>query len=228
MSVGVVIPAAGSGARLGGPPKQFRLLDGKPLLIHTAAIFQDHPGVSTIAVVVPEDDVQSVTDLAQYFGLHKISAIVTGGSTRQESVRNGLKALPRDTAMVIAHDAVRPFVTTDEVSRLIAETRRSGAAAIAAPVSDTLVRYDNGEVGEAVSRDGLFRMLTPQAFRYDLLLKAHDVAAASGSVYTDDVTLVRASGHRVTLVEGSTTNIKITTKSDWELAEWVWPAWRDR
>jgi 2-C-methyl-D-erythritol 4-phosphate cytidylyltransferase len=226
--VGVVIPAAGSGERLGGRRKQFRLLEGKPLLVHTTAIFQDHPEISTIVVVAPEDDVRPLAELAQDFGLTKISAIVAGGSTRQESVRNGLGVLPSDTSLVITHDAVRPFVTTDEVSRLIAETRRSGAAAIAAPVSDTLVRSSAGTVGETVSRDGLFRMLTPQAFRYDILCRAHDLAAASGTVYTDEVTLVRAGGNRVTLVEGSAINIKITTKSDWELAELIWPAWRER
>ncbi|MFV1979938.1 MAG: 2-C-methyl-D-erythritol 4-phosphate cytidylyltransferase [Rhodothermia bacterium] len=227
ISVGVVIPAAGSGERLGGRRKQFRLLDGKPLLVLTSAIFQKHPQVSTIAVVAPGDDVRPVAELAQDFGLTKISAVVKGGATRQESVRNGLRALPRDTSLVITHDAVRPFVTADEVSRLIAETQRSGAAAIAAPVNDTLVRSKARTVGETVSRDGLFRMLTPQAFRYEILRRAHDLAAESDTPYTDEVTLVRAAGNRVTLVEGSVINIKITTESDWELAEWIWPAWKN-
>ena len=194
--MGVVIPAAGSGERLGGRRKQFRLLKGKPLLVHTTAIFQEYPHVSTIVIVAPEDDVPQVAELAQDFGLTKISAVVAGGSTRQESVRNGLGALPGDTSLVITHDAVSPFVTTDEVSRLIAETRRSGAAAIAAPVSDTLVRSNDRNVGETVLRDGLFRMLTPQAFRYDILRRAHDLAATSGTVFTDEVTLVRAAGNR--------------------------------
>lgn len=228
ISVGVVIPAAGSGERLGGLQKQFRLLGESPLLVHTATIFQKHSEISTIVVVAPEAEIEPVSELVKDFGLDKILRVVAGGSTRQESVRKGLCALPANTRLVITHDAVRPFVSTDEVSRLIAETRRSGAAAIAAPVSDTLVRLTAGSVGETVSRDGLFRVLTPQAFRYDILRRAHDLAAASGGVYTDEVTLVRAAGNRVTLVEGSAINIKITTKSDWDLAEWIWPSWRNR
>lgn len=228
ISVGVVIPAAGSGQRLGGRRKQFRLLGQKPLLIHTVEIFDGHPQVRFIVIAAPPDDVDEVEDLCRTSDLRKVTTVVAGGRTRQESVRAGLDALPADTSIVLTHDAVRPFITATEVSRLIEVVSRSGAGVIAAPVSDTLVRSQSGKAGETVSRQGLYRMLTPQGFRADILRRAHDLASESGAQYTDEVTLVRAAGYDIELVEGSPMNIKITTAADWSLAEWMWPVWESR
>lgn len=228
IAAGVVIPAAGSGQRLGGPRKQFRLLDGKPLLVQTASIFQNHSAISAIVVAVPKGDRKLVESLCSDYGLDKVSGVVIGGKTRQASIRKGLEALREDLSIVITHDAVRPFITAREVSRLIAAVRRTGAAALAAPVSDTIVRSEAGGAGKAVSRKDLFRMLTPQGFRREVLLRGHEMASDSASIYTDEATLVKASGHDVALVEGNPLNIKITTPSDWEFAEWLWPVWKTK
>lgn len=228
IAVGVVIPAAGSGHRLGGPRKQFRLLDGRPLLVQTASIFQNHSAISTIVIVVDEADQTHVRSVCRDFGLDKVSAVVAGGQTRQASIRCGLEALPENLGIVVTHDAVRPFITNAEISRLIEAVERTGAAAIAAPVSDTLVRSESGNAGKTVSRKGLFRMLTPQGFRREILLRGHEMAGESDILYTDEATLVKASGHEVALIEGNPLNIKITTPSDWELTEWLWPAWKTK
>lgn len=201
------------------------------MLAHTAGIFQRHPEVSSIVIVIPESESAVTHELVRHFELVKVTAIVAGGVDRQESVRNGLAALPEGTDIVLTHDAVRPFITRSDISMLIGEIRQSGAATLSIPVGDTLVRSKLGRAGETVAREGLHRMLTPQGFRYDVLVEAHDLAAASGRSYTDEVTLVRASGREVTLVTGSTANIKITTAADWELAQWMWPAfaeWREQ
>ena len=223
--VGVVIPAAGSGERLGGQRKQFRLLGGKPLLVQTVSAFQSHDDVSSIVVVAPSDAIGQVTAFCKDHDLGKVLAVVVGGQTRQDSVRIGVDALPDDTAIVITHDAVRPFIEADEISRLIGLVTLSGAASAAVSITDTLCRTDGGLAGESVSRDGLFRMLTPQGFRREVLLDAHEKA---DRLYTDEVTLVRAAGYDVTLMEASPINIKLTTQADWDLAEWMWPAWRQR
>lgn len=228
ISVGVVIPAAGSGQRLGGRRKQFRLLGRKPLLIHTVSIFENHPEIEAISIAAPSDEVDEVVALCRENKLHKLAAVVAGGRTRQDSVGAGLRALPHHVSIVLTHDAVRPFITAAEVSRLINQVRISGAAAIAAHVSDTLVRSRSGKAGEAVPREGLYRMLTPQGFRSNVLREAHKLASEADAYYTDEVTLVRAAGHEVDLVEGSPVNIKITTAADWELARWMWPAWESR
>jgi 2-C-methyl-D-erythritol 4-phosphate cytidylyltransferase len=226
--VGVVIPAAGAGVRLGGHPKQFRLLGGKPLLVQTAQIFEAHPEVSCMVIVAATSDMDQVRGLCQKFDLQKVVDVVEGGDSRQVSVRNGISALPDDIDIILTHDAVRPFVTPDEVSRLIVEVVKSGAAAMAAPVNDTLVRARQGSAGESVSRDQLYRMLTPQGFRRTVLQKAHQMAEDTDSLFTDEVTLVRATGQSVVLVEGSPLNIKVTTREDWELTQWMWSAWQNK
>jgi 2-C-methyl-D-erythritol 4-phosphate cytidylyltransferase len=223
--VGVVIPAAGAGERLGGRRKQYRLLAGEPILVHTARVFDRHRYVTSIVLVVREDDVELVEDFCKEHRLQKVVAVVPGGETRQESVSKGLAALPADVSIVLTHDAVRPFVRADEVTGLVEEVNRSGAAAIASPVSDTLVRAEGGRAASTVPRRDLFRMLTPQGFRKGILEFAHQRAAESGETFTDEVTLVRATGQSVSLVEGNPLNIKITTKQDWTLTEWLWPAW---
>jgi len=225
ISVGVVIPAAGSGERLGGQRKQFRLLSGKPLLVQTALAFERHPRVAAIVIAAPQDGVTEIESLCQDFGLSKVSKVVAGGQIRQDSVRIGLNALPDETTIVITHDAVRPFVAADDIDRVVEEAARSGAASTVATVSDTLCRSNDQLAGETVPRDGLFRMLTPQCFRREILERAHEMATDE---FTDEVTIVRAAGYDVTMVETSPINIKITTQSDWDLAAWMWPAFVNR
>lgn len=224
--VAVLVPAAGEGSRLGGPRKQFRTLGDRPLLVQVLLVFEEHPGVGHLIVAVPEPHVQEVSDRLQAEGLSSITAVVSGGDSRQASVRHALRAVPAPVEVVLVHDAVRPFVQAREVGAVIQTTRSHGAAALAMPVADTLRAVSEDTFEETVPRQGLYRMQTPQGFRRAWLEEAHRAAVrADGQPATDDVGLVQQDGRSVRLVRGSRRNFKITTKSDWELAQQLWEPW---
>ncbi|MDT0633103.1 2-C-methyl-D-erythritol 4-phosphate cytidylyltransferase [Rubrivirga sp. S365] len=220
---GVVLPAGGAGRRMGGDvPKQFRLLGGAPVLVQTLRAFARHPALGAAVVVVPAGEEAAAGARLREHGA--AAAVVAGGPTRQASVANGVAALPADVNLVLVHDAVRPFVSADVVSRVVAAARAGGAAAAAVPVADTLRQGGAGPLfGETVPRDGLWAMQTPQGARRDWLVRAH--ANAGRSVATDEVGLLQGAGYPVRIVEGDARNLKLTRPSDWALAEALWPAW---
>ncbi|HUF09955.1 MAG TPA: 2-C-methyl-D-erythritol 4-phosphate cytidylyltransferase [Rhodothermales bacterium] len=224
----VIIPAAGAGLRLGGPKKQFRVIGGKPLLVQTALSFERHAQIGAIVIAAPLEDVDDVARMCEDHGVSKVVSIVPGGAVRQESVRAGLQSLDSSIDIVLTHDAVRPFVSAHEIDLLLSTLGDHRAAVLAAPVTDTLCRASGEYVSERVDRDGIFRLLTPQAFRRDVLELGHHRAAREGKTYTDEVTLVKAIGVDVALVPCSSPNLKITTPADWEQAVWMWPAWEER
>lgn len=221
--VTVLVPAAGRGARMGGIRKQYRRLGGQPLLVRTLRAFDNAPAVDFLIVAAPPDDVDSLTETLRRSDVRKLHAVVAGGASRQESVAAALEAAPEETAVVLVHDAVRPFVPSRCISAVIAEARRIGAAALAIPSTDTLRRGDGRMFEERVDREGLYRMQTPQAFRRDWLAEAQQAARAEGFQATDDVELVQRVGRPVAIVHGSPLNIKVTTPDDWTLAEALWP-----
>jgi len=236
--VAVVIPAAGVGRRMGGERKQFRTLGGSPVLVRTLEVFERHPVVDALVVAGPVGEVDGLRGELESAGLTKLHAVVEGGATRQASVGRGLAGLPRDTDLVLVHDAVRPFLPADRLTAVIDAANEYGAAALAIPMADTVRREDDnsltssGQVfGATVPRDALWRMQTPQAFRTELLLAAHTRFADPGSgpgqavAGTDEVELVQRTGHAVQIVEGSALTFKITTPDDWTLAEALWPRW---
>ncbi len=224
--VAVIVPAAGKGTRLGGQRKQFRLLDGKPLLIRSLEVFQLHPEIDLIVVVVPAGEEERVREALHAAGLSKVGRVVAGGASRQASVYEGLLAVPESYDHVLVHDGVRPFVAQALVSDVVAGLVDHGAAALAIPVADTLRAGVAGVFGETRPRDGLYRMQTPQGCRRDWFLEAHQHAIKEGVEATDDVDLVQRAGFPVHIIGGSSLNIKITTKADWDLACIIWPAWQ--
>ncbi len=224
-TAGVVIAAAGAGTRLGGAKKQFRLLGGKPLLVQTALRFESHPRVDAICVAVPAPEVDEITRMCRNYDLSKVVSIVAGGATRQESVRIALAALPISSRTVLTHDAVRPFVSSDDIDELLAALIDHEAAVLAVPVTDTMCRTRDGLVSERVEREGVFRLLTPQGFRREVLERGHRKAIAESQVFTDEVTLVKSLGIDVKVVSCTSPNVKITTPADWAQALWMWPAW---
>lgn len=219
----VLVPAAGRGTRLGGPRKQFRRLGGRLLLEQTLRVFAYHPEVDGLIVAVPVDHVAQIADALQEAGLPKLWRVVAGRDTRQASVRATLEALPPYVDLVLVHDAVRPFIQPTQISAIIEATRRVGAAALAIPETDTVRRVHNGLLGETVSREGLYRMQTPQGFRRDWLEAAYQQAGEGDA--PDDVELVRRLGYPVAWIPGSSFNFKITTREDWEMALMLWPHW---
>ena len=217
--VAAVIPAAGMGTRLGGLPKQMRLLGGAPVLFRTTSIFDRHPAISSIVVVAHPDALEDTREILK--PLNKPCSVLAGGATRQESVMAGVAAVTEDVSIVLIHDVARPFVSARVISDVIEAVEKTGAAAAALPIQDT-VRYGNeGLFTKTASRDGLYAMQTPQGFRRSLLIKA--MHQESGHLWaTDDVALMQRIGQPVRIIEGDPRNMKITTQSDWEWAQNIW------
>ena len=222
-----LIPAAGQGRRIGGTPKQFRRLGERSVLAQVLLLFERHPTVGHVVVAAPSDEVQAVSDRLQSEGLSSLTEVVSGGDSRQSSVRRALPAVPDTVNTVLVHDAARPFVSAAAVEEVIQVVQAEGAASLAVPVADTVRRGDGETFGDLVPRDDLYRMQTPQGCRRSWLEDAHRRAVAEGVQATDDVALVQRLGHAVHIVEGHRRNFKITTPDDWARAQQLWPAWRD-
>jgi 2-C-methyl-D-erythritol 4-phosphate cytidylyltransferase len=216
-----IIAAAGQGRRLGGKrAKQFLELAGVPVIIHTLRRFEQCASIHEVVVVLPQTDAAGFLALAGKYGLRKLARVVPGGATRAESVWRGLQSIRAQTARVVAvHDGVRPFVTPEEITRVVEAAERSGASILAAPVVDTIKEVRGGEVVRTVERASLMRALTPQCFRYEILRRAFEHAGTEGLEATDDSLLVEQSGVAVSVVEGDARNIKITRPEDIALAE---------
>lgn len=211
----VLIPAGGSGTRLGSrTPKQFLALGGGPILAATVAHFARHRGVAAIVVAAPAAHVERARRALRGLGRRGTVTVVPGGQTRQESVWLALQAAPEGAELVVVHDAVRPFITAGLIDAVVAAASRSGAAICALPVSDTVKRVRGDEVEATVDRTGLWTVQTPQAFRAALLREAHEKARRDGVIGTDDAALVERLGHPVKVVTGLARNLKITTPED--------------
>jgi 2-C-methyl-D-erythritol 4-phosphate cytidylyltransferase len=216
-----IIAAAGAGTRMASDrPKQFLLLAGTPVIVHTLKAFEQCDSIHEVIVVLPAEQSAGFLSMAGKYGLRKLARVVPGGATRAESVKRGLMSVRAATAEIVAvHDGVRPVVTVDEIDRTIGAARENGAAILVAPVTDTIKEVRNHAVMKTLDRTGLRRALTPQCFRYELLKQAYQAADVNDPSLTDESALVEQLGHRVSVVEGSARNIKITTLEDLEIAE---------
>ena len=219
MKVGAIIPAAGRGKRIGASvPKQFLEIQGRPLLHHTLMVFASCKLIDYVVLVMPRADVDEMGEdwLNKYEIVRKV---VVGGEQRQDSVYNGFSSLEEGTDIVVVHDGVRPFTTPQMIIATVEAAQQHGAAISAIPVSDTVKQAADGFVKQTVSRDGLWRVQTPQAFQYGLLQQAFKKAKKDSYYGTDEGSLVEYLGERVKVVPGSELNIKITRKEDLVLGE---------
>lgn len=222
MKVVALIVAAGRGTRFGGGlAKQYRVLNGRPVLRHSLAVLAAHPAVSAVRAVIHQDD-RALYDAAAA-GLNVLNP-VPGGAERQESVRLGLESLEgMGFDAVLVHDAARPFLSRALISRVIDGLTDADGAVPGVPVADTLKRASpDGTISATVPRDGLWRAQTPQGFRFETLLRGH--RAAIGQALTDDAAVIEASGGRVRLIQGDDANRKITLPDDMAAADGVPPA----
>jgi len=224
MNVSVILPAAGLGTRMGREKagtsrKQFMLLEGAPILIHTIRKFLHCPSVTEIVVALRAEDMEWARGLIHQEHPTKPVRVVEGGDSRQESVENALASLPPDTDLVAVHDAVRPFIDTELVERVIAEAAHSGAAIVGIVPVDTVKQVHKNRIRATLSREHLVMAQTPQVFRFDLLKRAFERARKDGFTGTDEASLVeRLEELDVHVVQGSDRNIKITKPSDMDLA----------
>lgn len=220
MNIALIV-AAGSGTRMGTDiPKQFLLVNDKPLLIYTIEAFNQNEDIDAIYIITSEDYILKVQAWCVAYKLNKVKDIVMGGNSRQESVYRGLKSIKanKDDCILI-HDGTRPLVSQDIINNNISASKKYDAIDTAIKASDTIINSKDGEIINTIpARNELYQSQTPQTFKYDLILKAHE-AALSGQIQdaTDDARLIMALGKEVHLVEGNKQNFKITTTDDLKL-----------
>ncbi|RPI05502.1 MAG: 2-C-methyl-D-erythritol 4-phosphate cytidylyltransferase [Ignavibacteriae bacterium] len=227
--VSVIVPAAGSGTRIGGDiKKQFLPLKGKPIIVQTLQQFEHCPDVDEVALALPESAMSEMESMVERYRLHKVSKMVMGGAKRQDSVRNVLNRLNvNDSDIILVHDGVRPFIEAKRITHLIKVCKEYDAAVLAVQPKDTIRRSTGGGFfDQTLDRTALWLIQTPQAFRAKLLLKAFEKAKKEKFYSTDEAALVERLGVKIRIVEGSYDNIKITTPEDLELGMLIYDRWR--
>ncbi len=218
--VGVVVVAAGAGARAGpGEPKQFRPILGVPLLLRALRPFTSHPEVGLVVVVVPAGfEARPPEWLGKLVG--ERLTLVAGGDTRAQSVRAGLRALPEAAGVVLVHDGARPFVSRETIDGVIAKARSGVGAVAAVPLSDTIKEVVEGtRVTKTVARDRLWRAQTPQGFPRNMIEQAYAELQNGDPAPPDDAVLCERAGFPVEVVPDSSANLKVTTADDFRIAE---------
>jgi 2-C-methyl-D-erythritol 4-phosphate cytidylyltransferase len=221
MRVVAIIPAAGAGRRMGSAmEKQFLHVRGVPILARTLRVFDQSPKVDGIVLVVAPQQRQALE--SEVLGPHpceKLLRVIDGGPERQDSVANGLGAIPLECELVVVHDGVRPLVSVDLLEAVLEAAQLYGAAIAAIPAGDTVKQAENQKVVATLERETIWLAQTPQAFHANLLRRAYEKGARDRVVVTDDAALVERIGGAVHLVRGSPENIKVTTPSDLVVAE---------
>jgi 2-C-methyl-D-erythritol 4-phosphate cytidylyltransferase len=227
MKVSVIIPAAGLGTRMGRSApekegisrKQFMLLNGSPILVHTIRKFVSCALVTEIVVALRGDDLPWADALFKSQGFAKAVRVVEGGETRQQSVENALATLNDDTDLVAVHDAVRPFIEVEVIEKVVREANESGAAIVGIVPVDTVKQVHRNKVRATLPRERLVLTQTPQVFKFALLRHAFERARRDLFIGTDESSLVeRLEQVEVSVVSGTDRNIKITKPADMELA----------
>ena len=214
---GAVIVAAGSASRMGGIDKVMAPLKGEAMIVHTLRAFQDCDAIKEIVVVTREDLIMRIQGLCRAFP--KVTMVVAGGASRQESVENGLRALSDKVKLVAVHDGARPLITWQVIDRVVRAANTYHAAAPGIPVKDTIKVVNGGIIQETPERRRLQAVQTPQVFDRDLLKGALKKAKEDGAELTDDCSAVERLGMSVKMVEGDERNIKVTTPLDLKIAE---------
>ena len=227
MNVSVIIPAAGLGTRMGRSApekegisrKQFMLLNGSPILVHTIRKFVSCPPVNEIIVALRADDMEWAERLFSTQGFAKVVRTVPGGESRQQSVENALATIGDGTQLVLVHDAVRPFVDRATIDKVIQQASETGAAIVGVVPIDTVKQVYRTKVRATLPRERLILAQTPQVFRLELLRQAFAKAREDLFLATDESSLVeRLEQVDVAVVVGTDRNIKITRPADMDLA----------
>lgn len=220
LNVVCLIVAAGRGLRAGGDiPKQYQQIGGAPALAHTIVAFLAHPAITSVRAVIGALDDPAYAKIASV--QDRLGPPVRGGETRQASVLAGLRAVAAEVPdLVLIHDGARPFVAPALIDRVLVALQHAEAVIPTLPMASTLKRVDaEGRIGATVSREGLHAAETPQGFRFDRILAAHEAAERSGQSFTDDAAVAEWAGIAVQSVAGDPDNIKLTTAADIAMAD---------
>lgn len=217
MSYFVIIPASGSGIRFSNKtPKQFIKISGKELINHTLNVFNSINNIDSVIIATQKKFFGRIKKIVFENRLEKVTKIVMGGERRMDSVYNALMNLNcKSKDYIIIHDAVRPFVSKDLIERLIKETKKFNAVIPGLLITDTVKRTNKKLIiQDTISRDSLYRIQTPQVFRYDILVKSFEKAYKDNYTGTDESSIAEYAGYKIKLIEGEASNIKITVKKD--------------
>jgi 2-C-methyl-D-erythritol 4-phosphate cytidylyltransferase len=217
--VSAIIVAAGSSQRMGFD-KLLSLIGDRPVVAHSIDRFEQCDEIDEVILVVRSDRREEFQRVVDVCGFTKVNRLVDGGNERHLSVWNGIAQLSEDCEVVAIHDAARPLVSSELISRSVILARACGAVSLAAPVVETVKRADSEpNVIESVDRSGLWAMQTPQVFRFDWLLDAYKRIVDSGRSVTDEVSALQEAGYPVRLLQNTDWNVKITFPRDLKLAE---------
>jgi len=225
--VSAIIVASGKGIRMKGTMrKQYLDLSGRPVLAHSIMTFDSCSLVDEIVLVIPKEDIEYCQEkIISLLNLKNQINLIHGGAERQDSVFNGLQAINKNTEIVVIHDGVRPFIQLEELKECILGSKKFGACILGVPSSETIKRVDKSDIIETtLPRENIWLAQTPQAFQFDLILKAHEFARRDGYIGTDDASLVERMGEDVKIINGGRFNIKITNKEDLAIAKAMFDA----
>ncbi len=220
MSAAAIIPAGGKGTRTELEiPKQFHQVNNKELIVYTLEVFQKSPNIDEIIIAAIPDWIEKLNELSDKYALTKVSKIVEGGSTRQDSVYNALASKQFvDDDIIIVHDAARPLLTQEILERTIETAKTDGTAVTAIKAKDSLFNGDDN-VKAYLERENVYYAQTPQVFRYKILIEAFKKAQNDKFIGTDEAMLVLRNGKEVKIVKGSAINFKVTDREDLEMFE---------
>lgn len=219
MNVTAIILAAGKGTRMKGDSNKVFLKLKKPILGHTIHAFEKNEQITDIIIVANESEIETVENIVTTHNFSKVTKIVNGGDTRQESCYNGVYACG-DCDIIIIHDGARPFVRQDTINESIKDSDEHGVSVVGVPTKDTIKVIDKDSfVSKTLDRSKLWSVQTPQTFKAEIIRKAHEKALDDGFIGTDDTSLVERLGYKVKLTMSHYDNIKITTPDDLFMAE---------
>lgn len=219
MNTSAVIVCAGNSTRMGGVNKILMPLGEGVVIGQTMKAFEETPEIKEIIIVAREDDFPAIENEAKRTGITKFVKCVAGGSTRQESVINGIRCISQETELIAVHDGARPLVKPCHISKAVKDALVFGGAALGVPVKDTIKVVDSGLVVDTPPRKNLYITQTPQIFKKKIYFEGVDFALEHNLDFTDDCQLAEAIGCKVYMTEGDYTNIKITTPEDIKIAE---------
>lgn len=212
----VIIVCSGIGKRMNSSiPKQFIKIKEKPIICYTIDKFENCSNIDEIIVVVNEEYIEFFKqNIVIKYGYKKITKIVKGGKERLNSVYNGINVIDEKDSIILIHDGVRPFIEEKDIVNIIKKTIKYDACVLGVKVKDTIKVCENNIIKNTPNRDNIWIAQTPQAFKYNIIKKAYDIAIKENKLATDDASLVEELGYNVIMIEGDYNNIKITTQED--------------
>lgn len=217
---GVIIAAAGSGTRMGNVAKQFMQIAGHPVVYYSLKAFEDSVNVDQIVVVVGENQICLMEDIVKEYGFKKVKAVVCGGTTRVQSVKNGFEKLDKDIKYVAIHDAARPLITTEKIDLVFRQAYKYRSSCAAGRIFDTVKKADDkGFIEKTVPRETLYAAQTPQIFDCDIYRTALAIHLRDGKEVTDDCSMVENAGFKIKLCDIEMPNPKLTVANDCEIIE---------